>query len=147
MQRRRSRRRTYHAHKSAYTSCTPSAGLDSEQPVPRPAPFTRRSTQLVRCFLARVIIAKLQECHSAATSCAHASTPGDEGQRTSAKPSRRASSAEVPPMQTATALVPTRSAHTRTAEGEANVTTSVALARSSSDGPHAAGTVVYVSMR
>ena len=41
----------------------------------------------------------------------------------------------------------TRSCQTRTADGEPNETTDAAQAASSSDGPHSAATVVYVSMR
>ena len=50
-------------------------------------------------------------------------------------------------MHTAAAAVPTRSAQTRTADGEPNVTSRAACARARSAGAQSAGTVVYVSMR
>eukprot|EP00962_Isochrysis_galbana_P023094 scaffold6934_cov121-Isochrysis_galbana.AAC.14 len=59
----------------------------------------------------------------------------------------RTCSAEVSPMQAATAVGPTRSYQTRAAEGEANDTTAAERASASCSGAHSAGTVVYVSRR
>ena len=89
-----------------------------------PAPRTRRPAAQRREGRLRLLY---MDCHSLATQTtdwAHDSTPGLSGQctRSFANPTRRHSFAEVSPMHTAVAAVPTRSAHARTAEGDAKVT-------------------------
>mmetsp|Transcript_48465 Transcript_48465/g.160597 ORF Transcript_48465/g.160597 Transcript_48465/m.160597 type:complete len:232 (+) Transcript_48465:512-1207(+) len=64
------------------------------------------------------------------------------GAVTCPNPHLSASALVSSPMHTAAASTPTRSAHTRTADGEPNATSWAARARSKSRGAHAAGTVV-----